>query len=102
MSKHRAYKSVACDVCNAPSDAIHLWPYISANLTVRCSCPDHDPGGYWFYIDRWATGPDDWHRPGRVYTTRQHLLTTKLHGQSAVWLIEQRLPRWLTAKARRA
>ena len=83
---------VQCNYCRRVADAVHLIPGVNCRGGVKLACAHHDPGGYWFYIDRWATGPNDWKRPGRLYTMRQHLLTTKVHGREAVSLIEEHLP----------
>jgi hypothetical protein len=101
LGRHRIYHTIGCDECGAPAESVHLLPSVSCRDGVRLACRQHDPGGYWLYIDQWATGPDDWNRPGRLYTTRQHLLATKTHGADAVSRIEARLPTWLVEKGRR-
>jgi hypothetical protein len=96
---HRQYviAHAKCDQCGAIADTIHILPGVSRPTSVELACPDCDPGGYWFPIYRWfdrPDAPDDWHRPGMKYTTRQHILVTKSRGAMAVGLIEERLQFW--------
>ncbi len=101
MSAPLAYRSMPCDDCGAPAESIHIVPSIARRQGVRFGCAAHDPEGYWFWIRDWATGPNDWSRPGRKYTTRQHLLTVKVNGSALVAEIERRLPTWLVNAGRR-
>jgi len=72
-----------CDTCGKRADTIHLiipWVTDAECVEFGCSdkaCPQHDPGGYWFDIDRWITGGPDFNDHGRPYTMRLHLLDTK-------------------------
>jgi hypothetical protein len=43
-------KPVACEVCGASANTVHLLPDVSNPMLARFACPKHDLDGYWFYI----------------------------------------------------
>ena len=60
--------SIRCDECGEPADTIHLTPNVveyaddGTRLPVvpLAACPKHDPGGYWFEIERLRTEFVEW------------------------------------------
>jgi hypothetical protein len=74
-------KRYGCNYGHAAT-TIHLLPWAVDTERVEFGCADktcghHDPGGYWFEIERWFTGPPDFNDRRRPYTMRLHLLDTK-------------------------
>lgn len=57
---------IICATCGKPADTLHLLRYDPApkkwahGYRVEAACPEHDPGGYWFSIDRLAKDPVGW------------------------------------------
>jgi hypothetical protein len=49
-----------CDLCGEQATTIHLVPWCG-NECERAlfACAIHDPGGYWFDLDRWLGGERD-------------------------------------------
>jgi hypothetical protein len=81
-----------CDSCGRRADSVHVVPTLTArDRRIELACPRHDPGGYWFYLRRWLTGPNDWRNPGEPYTMREHILDTKRLARRTVRMIDKRL-----------
>jgi hypothetical protein len=52
-----------CDLCGEQATTIHLVPWCgNACEQALFACAIHDPGGYWFPLQRWLGYRDDWLR----------------------------------------
>ena len=74
--------ALKCDECGQEANTIHVLPYVTAPEKVTFACAEHDPGGYWFRIERWDAPKN---------SMRDHILETKGNGPVVVRLIEERL-----------
>lgn len=70
-----------CDHCGEKANTIHFVPWAGNAEHCLFACPEHDPGGYWTYLDRWLDPEEDF---------IQHVLD-KDGGDEAIVLWDQRV-----------
>jgi hypothetical protein len=51
--------SILCDTCGRAAQTIHLLPWCVGTTSVEAACSHHDPGGYWFEVERLIDRPGD-------------------------------------------
>lgn len=80
-----------CDVdgCSSQAKWISMTPTIVRCTGVHIRCGRHLlDQGYCIEVKQWFTGPEDFHRPGKLYTMREHI-SEKTNGPAVVAWVDE-------------